>query len=273
MTVTPGHDPSDGTLYGGPIAQNYSSRPAHYPPAMFECVAGLTPGRDQAVDLGAGPAHTANALARYYARVIATDVSADQRALALPALAINVDYRLVAAEVVEIPDNSVDLVFAGTSWHWFFHKLLHPRVVGMLKKPHGSEQGGVIWACAYIRPFFDHPAIDDQVTAFIDKTAPYGDPQSQHSKNHYKTLPDFPPQGCVEIGNLPEFCIIEERTLLALCRYLGTRSSVRAYQQKTGVDPVKPLYHELQPLWEDGGNPDYPRQAKWIIAVRAARIG
>src|ERR1044071_8768405 len=98
-------------------AELYAVFRPHYPDSLFNFVAGLCDRHDVAVDCGTGNGQAAVEIARYFARVIATDPSeaqiknASQRA--------NVEYRIARAEQTGIESKSVDLVVAAQALHWF----------------------------------------------------------------------------------------------------------------------------------------------------------
>jgi len=79
------------------------------------------------IDLGTGPGQVAFALVERGARVVGLDVSENQiaaaRALARErGLATACRFEVARAEETGLPDASVDLVTAGTCWHWFDHE-------------------------------------------------------------------------------------------------------------------------------------------------------
>src|SRR5262245_41642298 len=97
-------------------AEYARARPG-YPDALVDFLAKVAPRRDVVWDAGAGSGQLSLPLARKFARVIATDASAEQleRAPAHP----KIEYRCARAEVSGLPDASVDLAATAQAAHWF----------------------------------------------------------------------------------------------------------------------------------------------------------
>ncbi|KAM9851170.1 putative methyltransferase [Aulostomus maculatus] len=89
-----------------------------------------------AVDVGCGSGQGTVLLAKHFASVVGTDVSAAQLELALKHnQEANITYRQCVAEELPFADSSVDLVTAMSAFHWFdrprflreAHRVLKPR--------------------------------------------------------------------------------------------------------------------------------------------------
>src|SRR5690625_4898861 len=97
-------------------ARAYASARPTYPPELFAWLAGLAPRRALAWDCATGNGQAARMLATHFARVIATDASAEQITNAVPDPRI--EYRVAAAEAPGLHANSVDLVAIAQAVHW-----------------------------------------------------------------------------------------------------------------------------------------------------------
>src|SRR5213594_1017057 len=92
------------------------ARPS-YPPALFEELAALSPGRALAWDCGTGNGQAARGLATHFDKVLASDPSAAQLSHARPHPRI--EFRLSLERDSGLAAGSVDLVTAAQAAHWF----------------------------------------------------------------------------------------------------------------------------------------------------------
>src|SRR5271155_781134 len=104
--------------FSGHAADYRAFRPT-YPPELFAFLASVAPGRDLAWDCGTGSGQAAVPLADHFARVYATDASAEQVANADPHP--RVEYAVAPAENGPLADGSADLVLVAQALHWFDH--------------------------------------------------------------------------------------------------------------------------------------------------------
>jgi SAM-dependent methyltransferase len=109
----------------GRYSRDYAAERPGFPDSFYDRIDQLRPLRGaRALDLGTGPGIVALALAARGARVVGLDISENQiraaRELASErGLASACRFEVAPAEQSGQPDASVDLVTAGTSWHWF----------------------------------------------------------------------------------------------------------------------------------------------------------
>jgi SAM-dependent methyltransferase len=117
-----GH-PVDFGLRSGDYAVD---RPG-FPDSFYDRIERMKPIRGaRALDLGTGPGQVALALAARGATVVGLDISENQIAAARElargrGLAAACRFDVARAEETGLPDASVELVTAGTCWHWFDH--------------------------------------------------------------------------------------------------------------------------------------------------------
>ncbi|MES2340959.1 MAG: class I SAM-dependent methyltransferase [Pseudomonadota bacterium] len=105
-----------------------------YPPALFERLLALTPGRARLLDLGCGPGKLTLGLAPHFDEILAVDPSAAMLRLArdLDAGANpNIAWTPAFAEDVPLPP-SIDLITAGASIHWMDAPRLFPRLAAAI---------------------------------------------------------------------------------------------------------------------------------------------
>jgi SAM-dependent methyltransferase len=211
-----------------------------YPPALYEFLLNLVPNRECAWDCGTGNGQVAVELAKYFTHVKATDISEKQLQQA-PVLD-NIEYRLLPAEKTDFPDNSFDLITVGQAAHWFDFESFYPEV-NRVAKPNSIL---ALWGYGLLSIT---PAIDAIIHHFYTEViGPYWDAERKHIDAAFTTLP-FP------LHELPSFtgAIEQVWTVADLEGYLNTWSSVQAYMQKHGENPVEACMVEIRKVWEAGG--------------------
>ncbi len=233
----------------------YAAFRPDYPRQLFSWLADQCAAKDMAWDCATGSGQAALGLAPHFARVIATDASAEQIHHAAPHAAV--DYRVAPAEASGLPDASVDLVTVAQAAHWFDLSVFHAEVRRVLKP------GGVVALWGYGRLTLPG-ALDAPIEHFYaDTVGPWWPPERALIEDAYRSL-NFP---FAEMG-APAFCIEVHRTLDRLLDYLSTWSAVKRYQAARDEDPLPPLRDELAPGW---GDPTRPKALRWPLFLRAGR--
>lgn len=236
-------------------AADYARARPDYPAELFAWTARLTGGHDCAWDAGAGNGQASVALARHYARVIATEPSAPQVANAVqdPRL----EYRVEPAETPSLDADSVDLAFVAQALHWFDYARYFEACTRVLKP------GGAFVAVAYGLLEVD-PAVDRVVADFEHRVVgAHWPPERRHVDARYRTIPmPYAPIAA------QDFAMTRSWTLQELIAYLGTWSATRRYRAATGTDPLPELAERLAPAW---GDPHTPRRVRWPLTVLAGR--
>jgi SAM-dependent methyltransferase len=228
-----------------------------YPEALFAWLAAQAPDRALAWDCGCGNGQASVALARHFARVVATDPSANQIADAEPCA--NVDYRVEAAERPSLAAGSASLVTIAQALHWFDHAAFNAQARRVLKP------GGVIAAWAYSDCWVGEAAIDAiKDRLYVDLTGPYWPPERAHVEAGYTTLP-FP---FVEIS-APSFPMLVAWNVDQLLAYFRSWSASQRYIKARGEDPVGLIEADLRAAW---GDPARTREVRWRLHLRAGRV-
>lgn len=101
----------------GKQATNYAKGRPGYPPALYQWIAENSPASTRVWDIGTGSGQAARALTDYFDSVYATDISAEQIAVAAPHPQIS--YHAAPAQVSGLGDDSVDCMTVATALHWF----------------------------------------------------------------------------------------------------------------------------------------------------------
>lgn len=243
--------------FSGHAARYAKARP-HYPGALFDWLASMSPRRGLAWDAGCGNGQATAALARVFDRVIATDPSAEQ--IAQAAAASNVEYRVEPAEAPSLADRSVDLVIVAQALHWFDLAKFYAGVDRVL------ADGGVIavWSYGLSQVSRD---VDAAFMRLYDQwLGNYWPPERRHIENGYAEL-EFP---YAPVGDVPAFEMSCEWTLAQYLAYLGTWSATQRYMQATGVDPIERIAPEFEAAW---GDAERTRTVRWPLVLRVGRRG
>jgi len=224
-----------------------------YPPALFDWLASVAPGRRLAIDVATGNGQAAVGLARHFERVIATEPSAEQLREARPHP--RVEYRQEPAESMSAETVSADLVTVAQAAHWFDWPRFTAEVARVLRK------GGVLAIWSYNNCQVT-PAIDRLVADFSrDVVGPYWPRERRIVEEGYRSfaLP-FAPMA------VPAFEMTTRWDREAMLGYLDTWSAVRRCRAATARDPLALLAQPLAEAWGAG-----PRDMRWPLTVLAGR--
>lgn len=224
-----------------------------YPPALFDWLASVAPGRRLAIDVATGNGQAAVGLARHFERVIATEPSAEQLREARPHP--RVEYRQEPAESMSAETVSADLVTVAQAAHWFDWPRFTAEVARALRK------GGVLAIWSYNNCQVT-PAIDRLVADFSrDVVGPYWPRERRIVEEGYRSfaLP-FAPMA------VPAFEMTTRWDREAMLGYLDTWSAVRRCRAATARDPLALLAQPLAEAWGAG-----PRDMRWPLTVLAGR--
>jgi SAM-dependent methyltransferase len=246
-----------GDHFSGHAADYAKHRPG-YPAELFDWLASLTPAHDCVWDCGTGNGQAAVALAQYFGRVVATDLSAEQVARGEPHE--RVEYRVATAEASGLADASCDLVTVAQALHWFDHARFNAEATRVLRP------GGVVAAWTYT---LLQARIDARVNAMVadfnaNVVGAYWPPERKWVDLGYRGIP-FPFD---EIA-APAFEIRLEWTRADLLAYLRTWSSTQRCLKATGVDPTLALGERLTACWPDAAE---KKSIVWPLALRVGRV-
>lgn len=258
-SASAGHDPGVTAAFTDLFsthAERYAaSRPA-YPEELYRWLASVSPGRAVAWDCGTGNGQAARDLARWFDRVIATDASAEQVALA-PAVS-NVEFRVAPAEASALPARSVDLVAVAQALHWFDLDRFYVEVRRV------TVPGGLLAAWSY-GACSAGPDVEATLRAFEhDEMGPWWHANRRFVDEGYRTIPfPFPELPA------PTFQLRVRWNLRQLGMYLASWSAVAAYRRERGEDPVPRVLERIAHQW---GAEDRVRDVTWPLTLRVGRI-
>lgn len=194
------------------------SRPT-YPDELFARLAELSPAREAVWDCATGSGQAALGLARHFARVEATDASAQQIQNAAPAP--NVHYSVQPAESTSFGAASFDAVCVAQALHWFDFDRFYAEVRRV------TRPGGLLMVTAYGWSSAT-PEFDAELTrAVLEPIRPLWPPQNQLIMDGYRDVP-FP----FERIEFPKMAIEVRWTLGQYLDYLGTWTAMRRMHER-----------------------------------------
>jgi SAM-dependent methyltransferase len=237
-------------------AQGYADARPRYPDALFSWLAALAPARRLAWDAGCGNGQAALGLGAHFERVVATDPSHSQIALAQPHP--RVEYRIEPAEDPSLELGSVDLACVAQALHWMDLARLVPALRRALQ-PEGVFAAITYQACSV------SPAVDAVFRQLLDdRLGPWWPPERVHVDTGYRDLA-LP----IDEVRAPRFAMREAWPLPRFLAYLRSWSACQRCLRETGRDEVEALAGAFADAW---GDPDLVREVRWPLVVRAGRL-
>jgi SAM-dependent methyltransferase len=236
-------------------AARYAAFRPRYPRELFDHLARLVPEHELAWDAGTGNGQAALALAEHFARVVATDASAEQIARAAPHP--RVTYRVAREDESGLEARSVDLATVAQALHWFDVGCFRREVTRVL------DPRGVIAAWCYGRTRLEAP-FDAPFDRFYEQSVRRWWPQERsHVDTLYRELP-FP----FEELPAPTLTMSARMTLPELLGYVGTWSATARARKEAGLDLVEELRAALAPLWREQSE---RHEICWPMGIRIGR--
>jgi SAM-dependent methyltransferase len=237
-------------------AADYARYRPSYPPALAAWLAGLAPARELALDCGCGAGQLSVLLADVFARVVATDASAEQIRAAKPHA--RVEYRVARAEEPVLPAASADLLTVAQSAHWFDLDAFYAQARRVLKP------SGVVALVTY-GVIVAEGAVGRVLDAFYhDVLGGFWPPERRHVETGYRALP-FPFE---EIA-APDFAMRARWSRDELLGYVDTWSAVRALEAAQGRGACERFAEALCAAW---GDPGARREIRWPLSLRVGRV-
>jgi len=224
----------------------------HYPGELFDWIATLVSRHDVVWDCAAGNGQASVGLAKHFRRVIATDASEKQIAMAEPHEGI--EFRVARSDASGLPDQSMDMVTVAQAIHWFDHDSFYREAKRVMR------DGAAIVIWGYVDPIIDDPKLERIVHTYNRGTIEkYWKPERNLILDELRTIP-FP----FDEIQAPRFEMKHEWTLEQMCGYMRTWSATDSYAREIGYDPVALVEKDLAPLWGPGTH-----VVTWPIPIRA----
>lgn len=221
-------------------ASDYAKFRPHYPDEMLHYIIGSVSQKGVALDVATGNGQIAAALASYFSKVYATDISEKQllHATASP----NIYYSVGTAEEIAFGDHSFDLVTVGQAIHWFNFDVFYKEVDRVLR------DDGLFAVLGY--GFMSVNEEVDRVLAYLykDVLGAYWDAERKYVDENYQTIP-FPFQE-MTVKKFENRFVWHLNEVLG---YLNTWSAIQHYIKENGQNPIDIVQSDLQKLWSSGG--------------------
>jgi SAM-dependent methyltransferase len=225
-------------------APQYAQFRPGYPNELYQFVFSQVKNFECAWDAGTGNGQAAQVLAKQFKKVLATDISSAQ--LEQAGKADNIFYS-IAAEKIDQPESSIDLITVAQAIHWFDIPTFF-KTVTQLSKPDAVL---AVWGYGLLSV---NPELDLQINHFYKNVVgPYWDPERRLIDDHYQTIP-FPFR---EI-KAPPFSFSFRWSLEHLAGYLSTWSAVRKYILVNQTNPVDELVAKLKFHWQNEQEVTFP---------------
>jgi len=242
-------------------AKLYAEYRPDYPAALFDFIASLALTKKLAWDCATGNGQAAVGLAEHFARVIATDASAEQISHARPHPRI--EYRVAAAEQSGLPDACADVVTITQALHWLDFERFYAEVRRVL-----APRGAIV-ATVYADPVLNDANADPELNSIVQHynkviVGPCWPPERKIVDDRYATIP-FP----FEELPAPQLTLERNWNLAELAGYLRSWSATVRYAKQHGRDPVEHFENEMRTKW---GDPQQPRLIRWPFVIRAGRV-
>jgi len=241
--------------YFGPQAERYAERRPTYPTALFHYLAVVSVRTRLAWDCATGNGQAAVGIASRFAKVVATDASAEMIAHAVRHPRIRY---AVAKYESGIPDGACDLVTVAQALHWLDLDALMAECRRVL------APGGLFAAWGYSLCRIA-PPIDEIVDAFYRVTVgSYWPPERRHVDDQYRSL-------ALPIDEIvpPPFVMAHDWSLVEFARYVRTWSAVNGLIAARGEEPVRLFEASLRRAW---GNPGLRRTVTFPLFFRIGHL-
>ena len=213
-----------------------------YPPEMFDFIVSQVKDRDTAWDCGTGNGQTAKALAPYFNKVFATDIS--QKQLDNAYQAGNIFYSVQPAEQTIFFNNSFDLITVSQALHWFRFDEFYAEVKRVAKP------GCILaaWTYSLLRISKEVDAlIEDLHYNILDG---FWDNERKYVDDSYRSIP-FP----FKKMDTPVFNIEYKWRIEELEGYLTTWSGLQKFIESGNSNPLPELMKRIRPYWKDAQMP------------------
>lgn len=237
-------------------ASVYAQYRPGYPNELFDYILQYVSNKQTAWDCATGNGQAANELARYFDKVMATDISEKQLQQAQPNDKIS--YSATTAENTPFSDNTFDCITVAQAYHWFNFEAFHKEAVRV------SKPGAVIAIWGYSLVVCEDESLNNLIKTFYrDKVGPYWDKERRYVDDHYGTVP-FP----YEPLPSKDFNINVQWNRQQLIGYFNTWSSVQHFIKAHQYNPVDELAASIEAVWPN----DNSKQFYFPLFLKLGRI-
>jgi ubiquinone/menaquinone biosynthesis C-methylase UbiE len=225
-----------------------------YPAELFSFLISQLHNRNTAWDCGTGNGQIAAELVKYFDKVYATDISAQQ--IENAALQQNVIYSMQPAEATNFAASAFDLITVAQAIHWFDFEKFYTEVKRVAKPQ------AIIAVIGYglIKTFDEADAVIEHF--YFNTLGSFWDAERKYIDENYLTIP-FPFQ---EVKT-PQFSNELNWNFEHMIGYLGTWSAVKHYTKAKGENPINLIEQKLKQCWGSE-----TRKVKFDILLRIGKV-
>jgi len=234
----------------GRIAAQYAAYRPEYTPALADALAQRAPARALAWEAGCGSGQLSTLLGDRFERVVATDASAEQIAVARPHP--RVEYGVAPAGQSGLVPASADLCVAAQAAHWFDLEAYNAEIRRV------GRPGCLVALITYATTEVE-PDVDAAFAELLALVRPHWPPNRRSVDRRYADLP-FP----FAEEPFPEVAMTARWTAAHLIAYAGTWSATLALMEAEGADVLSPVHARIREAWGSR-----LRAVCWPLSVRA----
>jgi ubiquinone/menaquinone biosynthesis C-methylase UbiE len=226
-------------------ASLYAQYRPGYPPELFGYILQHVKDKQQAWDCATGNGQAAVELAKYFDKVMATDISEKQLQQAQPHEKIT--YSMATAEQTPFGDDSFDCITVAQAYHWFKFDAFGKEIKRVAKS------GAIVAIWGYSLVVCEEEGLNSIINTFYRETVgAYWDKERRYIDEHYTTVP-FPYEPLPAI----EFQINVQWNRQQLIGYFNTWSSVQHFIKANGYNPVNELAGLIAAAWQRDDNKSF----------------
>jgi ubiquinone/menaquinone biosynthesis C-methylase UbiE len=227
-----------------------------YPKELFDYILQFVEERKTAWDCATGNGQAATALAEYFEKVEASDISEAQISNAVKRE--NIEYHICPAETTPFSDNSFDLITVAQAYHWLNWKEFHKEATRV------GKQNAVVAIWTYNTLFSNDEKLNAIIRHFyLDITGLYWDKERKYVDEGYSTVDfDFEPLSS------QKFQTVVKWNKEQLEGFFQSWSAVRNYIKANNQNPVDLIKKDIEAVWNDGEQKEF----YFPIFLRIGRI-
>ncbi|AOA64344.1 Trans-aconitate 3-methyltransferase [Komagataella phaffii CBS 7435] len=264
-------------------SENYDRFRPVYPDELYQQLVDYHVGaKGLCVDVGCGSGQATFTLKKYFDKVIGSDISENQLAVARKRQPAGIEFRLGTGEDFSWLTETPDVITAAECLHWVDPQKFVANVANSLRD-HGTLS---YWL--YTEPIFQNERANQVYNKFTygsDYLGPYWDPGRTHFRNHLKELnhilldselfdevkiSNFKQEEGVKNGDI--LYLEKEMTISDFINFVSSWPSVFSWKQQRGKEGIlDDFYNELNDCFE-GGNMKVIWNSVLVFARRKQRV-
>jgi len=227
-----------------------------YPKELFDYILEFVEQKKQAWDCATGNGQAASALAEYFEKVDASDISEAQIASAIKKP--NIEYHVCPAEQTPFAPNTFDLITVAQAYHWLNWKEFNNEATRV------GKPDAVVAIWTYNLLSCQDKKVNQVISHFYrDITGPYWDYERRYVDDGYASV-DFDFGPLVPKKFETGFTWKKQQ----LIGYFQTWSSVQKYMKVNKQNPIGLVEKDIDAVWADNEE----KQIIFPVFLRLGRI-